>query len=70
MMTTLPIGEFNALKFLFCIRILPITMYSGYLRLNYRYTVALLCALAVIVTNRQFSEAVIRCWVPAFFTPK
>ena len=38
-------------------------------RLNYRYTVAILVAFAIIVSHRQFSETVIKCWVPAFFTP-
>ncbi|RNA26845.1 innexin unc-9-like isoform X2 [Brachionus plicatilis] len=38
-------------------------------RLNYRYTVAILVAFAIIVSHRQFSESVIKCWVPAFFTP-
>ncbi len=37
-------------------------------RLNYRYTVAILVVFAVIVSHRQFSESVIKCWVPAFFT--
>lgn len=37
-------------------------------RLNYRYTVAILITFAVVVSHRQFSESVIKCWVPAFFT--
>ena len=36
--------------------------------MNYRYTVAILVAFAVIVSHRQFRESVIKCWVPAFFT--
>jgi hypothetical protein len=38
-------------------------------RLNYRYTIGILIGFAVIASNRQFSERVIKCWVPAFFTP-
>ncbi|CAF0950689.1 unnamed protein product [Rotaria sordida] len=37
-------------------------------RLNYSHTVAILTVFAIIVTNRQFSENQIRCWVPAQFT--
>lgn len=38
-------------------------------RLNYRYTVALLTFFSVILTTRQYSSEVIRCWVPAHFKP-
>lgn len=62
MMTTSQIGT---LIFLF-----NIFKYKYYIfRLNYRYTVAILIAFAIIVSHRQFSESVIKCWVPAFFTP-
>ncbi|CAF3819628.1 unnamed protein product [Rotaria magnacalcarata] len=37
-------------------------------RLNYSHTVAILIVFAIIVTNRQFSENQIKCWVPAQFT--
>ncbi|CAF2701940.1 unnamed protein product [Rotaria sp. Silwood2] len=37
-------------------------------RLNYSHTVAILTVFAIIVTNRQFSENQIKCWVPAQFT--
>ncbi|CAF1509266.1 unnamed protein product [Adineta ricciae] len=37
-------------------------------RLNYSHTVAILTIFAIIVTNRQFSENQIKCWVPAQFT--
>ena len=36
-------------------------------RLNYRYTVALLVFFSVILTTRQYSSEVIRCWTPAHF---
>lgn len=42
-------------------------------RLNYSHTVAILTVFAIIVTNRQFSENQIKCWVrlphhpPIFF---
>lgn len=32
-------------------------------RLNYSHTVAILTIFAIIVTNRQFSENQIKCWV-------
>jgi hypothetical protein len=32
-------------------------------RLNYSHTVAVLTIFAIIVTNRQFSENQIKCWV-------
>ena len=32
-------------------------------RLNYSHTVAILTVFAIIVTNRQFSENQIKCWV-------
>lgn len=32
-------------------------------RLNYSHTVAVLTVFAIIVTNRQFSENQIKCWV-------
>ncbi|CAF1243111.1 unnamed protein product [Adineta steineri] len=37
-------------------------------RLNYSHTVAILIVFAIIVTNRQFSDNQIKCWVPAQFT--
>ncbi|CAF1274208.1 unnamed protein product [Adineta ricciae] len=37
-------------------------------RLNYSHTVTILTVFAIIVTNRQFSENQIKCWVPAQFT--
>lgn len=35
-------------------------------RLNYSHTVAILTIFAIIVTNRQFSENQIKCWVSRF----
>lgn len=35
-------------------------------RLNYSHTVAILTVFAIIVTNRQFSENQIKCWVRFF----
>jgi len=35
-------------------------------RLNYSHTVAILTVFAIIVTNRQFSESQIKCWVSSF----
>ena len=32
-------------------------------RLNYSHTVAILLVFAIVVTNRQFSENQIKCWV-------
>jgi hypothetical protein len=32
-------------------------------RLNYSHTVVILTIFAIIVTNRQFSENQIKCWV-------
>ena len=32
-------------------------------RLNYSHTVAILTVFAIIVTNRQFSDNQIKCWV-------
>jgi innexin len=37
-------------------------------RMNYKYTVAILVIFALIVTNRQFGQKQIHCWVPAYFT--
>ncbi|CAF0715290.1 unnamed protein product [Brachionus calyciflorus] len=37
-------------------------------RLNYRYTVGLLVLFSIILTSRQYSSEVIKCWVPAHFT--
>ncbi|CAF0802599.1 unnamed protein product [Didymodactylos carnosus] len=39
-----------------------------YDRLNYAHTVVILTVFAIIVTNKQFSENQIKCWVPAQFT--
>ena len=36
-------------------------------RLNYSHTVAVLTIFAVIVTNRQFSDNQIKCWVGILF---
>ena len=36
-------------------------------RLNYSHTVAILTVLAIIVTNQQFSENQIKCWVCNLF---
>jgi hypothetical protein len=35
-------------------------------RLNYSHTVAILTVFAIIVTNRQFSDSQIKCWVSSF----
>lgn len=37
-------------------------------RMNYKYTVAILVIFALLVTNRQFGQKQIHCWVPAYFT--
>ena len=37
-------------------------------RLNHKYTVAILVIFAIIVTNRQFGQKQIHCWIPAYFT--
>ncbi len=37
-------------------------------RLNYSHTVAILTVFAIIVTNRQFSENQIKCWVRIFIS--
>jgi len=37
-------------------------------RMNYKYTVAVLVIFAIIVTNRQFGQKQIHCWIPAHFT--
>ena len=37
-------------------------------RMNYKYTVAVLVIFAIIVTNRQFGQKQIHCWIPAYFT--
>jgi hypothetical protein len=37
-------------------------------RLNYSHTVAILTVFAIIVTNRQFSENQIKCWVSIFYS--
>jgi len=34
-------------------------------RLNYRYTVALLLFLTIILSTKQYSSENIKCWVPA-----
>jgi hypothetical protein len=36
-------------------------------RLNYSHTVAILTIFAIIVTNRQFSDNQVKCWVGSFF---
>lgn len=36
-------------------------------RLSYRYTCAILVAFAIIVSNREFTNKRIQCWVTYFY---